>query len=120
LSPEGGRDSAKQNFAASPRGCNIPRQFSLVGYAFINNPEVFILAGPLAFKIELKLGPWALVTPIRRDRASRRLGEPNPCPGDGAILSMASVLAVDRQMSMTLAALMSSLCQPLSERIYFH
>jgi hypothetical protein len=34
---------------------------------------------------------------------------------------------VDRQMSMTLAALMSSriemapaLCQPLSERIYFH
>ena len=29
-------------------------------------------------------------------------------------------LAVDRQMSMTLAALMSSLCQPLSERIYFH
>ena len=36
-------------------------------------------------------------------------------------------LAVDRQMSMTLAAPMSSriemapaLCQPLSERIYFH
>jgi hypothetical protein len=132
LSPEGGRDSAKQNFAASPRGYNIPRQFSLVGYAFINNPEVsFWRTGRWPSKLaslSSAPGSWYL-----RFVETERLADlANPIRAQAVARSCqwqirGPPLAVDRQMSMTLAAPMSSriemapaLCQPLSERIDFH